>query len=109
MQHNEQRRIERMAMVESWRQSGLSVHAYSQLHHISPHTLGYWWKQAKKIASSKLSGASQPAFVPLKMKLKMKPSKIPTDSLFCELVTLGGKRLLFHRPVDPGFLKALVD
>jgi transposase-like protein len=105
MKHNEQLRIERMAMVESWRQSGLTVHAYSQLHHISPHTLGYWWKQARKKASGKVPVASQPAFVPLKIK----SSAISRGSVFCELVTLGGKRLLFHQPVDPRFLKALVD
>jgi len=105
MRNNDQNRIERLAMLEAWRQSGLSKRAYSQQQHISYHTLQYWCKKTKRA-----SGTSRPlpggkAFLPLKIK----PSSCPSSHTFCELITAGGKRLIFHPGVEACFLKTLLD
>lgn len=106
MRHNEQIRTERLTMVESWQQSGLSIRAYSELHHISFHTLQYWRYKIKNATPlPNQSGSSVPAFLPLKVK----PSLGSTGAVFCELVTQGGRRLVFHQSVDAHFLKSLLD
>ncbi|HVB03387.1 MAG TPA: hypothetical protein VNE41_06680 [Chitinophagaceae bacterium] len=97
-------KTERVAMLEAWRQSGLSIRGYSDQHHIGYHTLMYWYKKTKKPFPRPVA-SSKPAFASLKMKY---PSH-PTPPIFCELVTAKGKRLLFHPGVDACFLKTLLD
>jgi hypothetical protein len=107
MRHKEDLSSERLAMVESWRQSGLSVRAYCEIHHLSPYTLQYWkGKSAKRNAPQK-SGLGPSVFVPVKITRAALPTN--PSPVFCELVTPSGRRLLFRRQVAAHFLKSLLD
>jgi len=97
--------MERLAMVESWQQSGLSVRAYCELHHLNLYTLQYWRKQARQSASLDQPGPSGPAFVSLKLA---RPSLQTPSTIFCEMITPIGNRLVFHQSLDVHFLKTLM-
>lgn len=97
MQNKEQNRQQKLAMIDSWQQSGLSQKQYCVEQNIPYHVFYYWYRQSRDKAA-----VTAPGFVQLSTSL-------PAVGLHAELVLSDGRRILFHQPVNAAFLKALLD
>lgn len=101
MQFNEQTQQQMLAMVESWKQSGLSQKAYCEQNNIRYHVFHYWYKRLREQQGVVEEGT----FVPLNVKT----STFPVCNSAIEILLPDGKRILFHQPVGADFLKALIS
>jgi len=97
MQNKEQNRQQKLAMITSWQQSGLSQKQYCQEQNIPYHVFYYWYRQSRDKATVTARG-----FVQLS-------SSLPAGGLHAELLLADGRRILFHQPINAAFLKALLD
>ncbi len=83
--------------IKGWQTSGLSQKKFCEQANIPYHVFHYWYKVFRKTDS-----ADSGSFV-----------KLPVTGLntFCsvELFCPDGKRLVFHEPVSPDYLKALIS
>ena len=100
MQYDEQVQQQMYAMIASWQQSGLSQKAYCEQNSIRYHVFHYWYKRYR----DRQPPSKEAGFV----ALHLQPfSGLPAAGI--ELVLVDGKRLLFHQPVEAGYLKALIS
>jgi hypothetical protein len=100
MGSNESVEAEMYSRIRSWQQSGLSQKAWCEQHQIKYHVFHYWYKRYRQQPSP----AIQNPFIPLQL------SSCPTTNTAClELILVDGRRLLFHQPVNPDYLKAIMS
>lgn len=88
-------------MIGSWKQSGLSQKAYCEQNNIRYHVFHYWYKRYR----NQQDAVEDSTFVPLNVK----PSTFPVSNSAIEILLPDGKRILFHQPVVPDYLKALIS
>ena len=88
-------------MISSWRQSGVSQKAYCEQNNIAYHIFHYWYKRFRDGQGAVEDGT----FVPLNVK----PSAFPVSNSAIEIFFPDGKRILFHQPVGPDYLKTLIS
>lgn len=101
MQYDKQSQEDMLQMIGSWKQSGLSQKAYCEQNNIRYYVFHYWYKRYRDQQSEVIDGA----FVPLNVK----PSTFPVTNSAIEVLLPDGKRILFHQPVGPDYLKALIS
>lgn len=100
MQYDEQAKQQMLAMIEAWKQSGVSQKAYCEQNKIRYYVFHYWLKRYK----DERAFLKEPGFVPLNVQ--------PSASLnagHVELLMPDGKRILFHQAVSSDYLKALIS
>ena len=85
------------AMIDAWRQSGLSKKIFCLEQQITYHRFHYL-HQRYKLHNSPVSNEAS-AFIPL---------ELPSATASAELIYPDGRRLLFHQGVDAVYLKALL-
>lgn len=85
------------SLIEIWKSSGKSQKAFCQEKDLAYHKFHYWFK---KYNDQNGESADDSPFVPLSMK--------PVASSNLEVVYPDGRRLIFHQPVDAGFLRVLL-
>lgn len=83
--------------IKAWESSDISQKKFCEQNNITYHVFHYWYKVYRK-SNQSASGS----FV----KLQVHP--LPALSSV-ELICADGKRLVFHKPVSPEFLKALIS
>ena len=88
-------------MISSWKQSGLSQKAYCEQNNIRYYVFHYWYKRGRE----QQGAVEDRTFVPLNVK----PSTFPVSNSAIEILLPDGKRILFHQPVGPDYLKALIS
>lgn len=101
MQFDEQTQQEMLAMIESWKQSGLSQKAYCEQNNIRYHVFHYWYKRYRH----QQSAVNKDTFIPINVK----PSTFSLSNSAIEILLPDGKRILFHQPVSSDYLKALIS
>jgi hypothetical protein len=103
------------ALVDEWRQSGLSRAAYARQHRIGAHLLTYWEKKilpserSREPVSTNPSEATDVAFVqvPLSMAISSRPTP-PTASPI-EIRLVGGAVVRVFTGVDPDLLGVVLQ
>ena len=103
------------ALVDDWRQSGLSRAAYARQHRIGAHLLMYWEKKflpsvrARESLSTNPSEAAADAFVqvPLPMAVASRPS--PSTASPIEIRLVGGAVVRVFTGVDPDLLGVVLQ
>jgi hypothetical protein len=101
MQYDKQTQEDMFMVIDFWKQSGLSQKAYCEQNNIRYHVFHYWYKRFRDQGGSIEDGT----FVPLNVK----PSTFSVSNSAVEIVLPDGKRILFHQPVGPDYLKALIS
>ena len=101
MQYNKQTQEDMLRIISSWKQSGLSQKAYCEQNNIRYYVFHYWYKRCREQQGAVEDGT----FVPLNVK----PSTFPVSNSAIEILLPDGKRILFHQPVGPDYLKALIS
>jgi hypothetical protein len=101
MQYNKQTQEDMFTMIGSWKQSGLSQKAYCEQNNIRYYIFHYWYKRYR----GQQDAVENATFIPLNVK----PSTFPVSSSAIEILLPDGKRILFHQPVGPDYLKALIS
>ncbi len=86
------------ALIEQWRQSGLSQKAFCGQQSIRYYVFHYWYKRYREHHMEKQSDNS---FVKLQIA-KPSPGAV-------EINYPGGIRIIFHEPVSSSYLKSLVS
>jgi hypothetical protein len=102
MRYDGQTQQQMLAMIESWKQSGLSQKQYCEQNNIPYYVFHYWYKRYKDMRTPQKDGD----FVPLNVKPSL---SIHTSSAGIELLLPDGKRILFHQAVHSDYLKALIS
>ena len=100
MQYDEQAQQQMFAMIELWKQSGLSQKAYCRQNNIRYHLFHYWYKRYK----DEQSAVKDAGFVPLNVQ---PPTSFNAGHI--ELLLPDGKRILFHQAISSDYLKALIS
>ena len=100
MQYDKLTQEHMLAMISSWKQSGLSQKAFCQQNNIRYYVFHYWYKRYRDLASS-----NKPGFV----QLEVKPSSSTECFANIEVLLADGKRILFHQPVSSDYLKAVIS
>ena len=95
MESKEQSRLEHLAMIATWQQSGQSQKQYCSQNNVAYHKFHYWYKIYRDQQS-----AGNSSFVALNIT--------PSAQGNLELHLADGKRIIFHEPVSVEFLKALI-
>lgn len=92
---------EKRDLVERWKQSGLSMMAFSKQHGINYHTFVWWIKPKKTKTNSKVKSPTT--------KSGFSEVKIPrsTDPQLFARLTLGKVQLDLFQPVQADYLKQL--
>src|SRR3954467_7720131 len=101
MQYDKQTQEDMLKMIASWKQSGLSQKAYCEQNNIRYYVFHYWYKRYRDQQGAVDNGT----FVPLNVK----PSTFPLANSAIEILLPDGKRILFHQPVCPDYLKAIIS
>ena len=101
MQYDKQRQEDMLRMIDSWKQSGLTQKAYCEQHNIRYYVFHYWYKRFR----GQQDAVEDASFVPLNVK----PSTFSVSNSAVEILLPDGKRILFHQPVGPDYLKALIS
>ena len=102
MQYDQQTQQQMLAMIEAWKQSGLSQKAYCEQNNIRYYVFHYWYKRYKDM----LTPQQDIGFVPLNVKPSV---SLDTCSAGLELLLPDGKRILFYQAVSSDYLKALIS
>ena len=97
MRNNTEVRAQMFEMIEQWKQSGLSQKSFCEKESIRFYTFYYWYKRYRQHCQT---SDSKSGFVKLKIER-------PTAAASVEVHFPDGVRLLFHEPVNPGYLKAI--
>ncbi len=101
MQYDKQAQEDMFRMIVFWKQSGLSQKAYCEQNNIRYYVFHYWYKRYRDQQGAVEDGT----FVPLNVR----PSTFPVSNSAIEILLPDGKRILFHQPVGPDYLKALIS
>jgi hypothetical protein len=101
MQYDKQTQEDMLRMIGSWKASGLSQKAYCEQNNIRYYVFHYWYKRFR----DQQDAVENPTFVPLNVK----PSTFPISNSAIEILLPDGKRILFHQPVGPDYLKVLIS
>lgn len=101
MQYDKQAQEDMFKVIDLWKQSGLSQKAYCEQNNIRYYVFHYWYKRFRE-QQGVIEGGT---FVPLNVK----PSTFPVSNSAIEILLPDGKRILFHQPVGPDYLKALIS
>ena len=105
------------ALVDDWRQSGLSRAAYARRHRIGAHLLTYWEKKflpsvrARESQSTNRPEATDAANAFVQVPLPMAVSSRPTPSTASpiEIRLVGGALVRVSSGVDPDLLGVVVQ
>lgn len=86
-------------MIKKWREGGKSMVVFCREENISYYSFQYWQrkltKEKKPISSSRF--------------IKIKPLPQPkVNTVFCELLSANGHRLIFYDFIEVSFLKQLL-
>lgn len=98
MQSKEEVQQQMFNKIEQWRMSGLSQKAFCGQSNLSYHIFHYWYKRYRTEGNKDTTSS----FVKLQVASALCAGNI-------EVVFPDGKRLLFHQPVSPDYLKALIS
>lgn len=101
MQYDKNTQDKMLALISSWKRSGLSQKAYCYQNQIRYHVFHYWYKRYRDQQST----SNKPAFIPLNVK----PSFSDATCANVEVLLADGKRILFHQAVSSDFLKAVIS
>ncbi len=101
MQNKEVVWRQKLAMIEQWRQSGLSQKAYCEQNNIAYHIFHYWYKR-HRVAQQGADNQPSSSFIRLEVPPRAGYAHI-------ELVLPDGKRILFHHLVSSDYLKAIIS
>ena len=101
MQYDKQTQEDMFRVIDLWKQSGVSQKAYCEQNNIRYHVFHYWYKRFRNQGGA----VEDSAFVPLNVK----PSTFSVSNSAVEILLPDGKRILFHQPVGPDYLKALIS
>ncbi|MDB5247284.1 MAG: putative transposase [Segetibacter sp.] len=101
MPYDKQTQEDMFSKIALWKESGLSQKAYCQQNNIRYYVFHYWYKRYR----DQQSAVKENTFVPLNVK----PSTVSLSSSAIEILLPDGKRILFHQPVGPDYLKALIS
>lgn len=85
------------SLIEIWKSSGKSQKEFCQEKDLAYHKFHYWFKKYNDQNSERTDGS---AFVPVSLKSAANSN--------LEVVYPDGRRLIFHQPVDAGFLRVLL-
>jgi hypothetical protein len=85
------------SLIEVWKGSGKSQKEFCEEKDLAYHKFHYWFKKYNEQHVQTSNGSS---FVTVPMQ--------PVSSGKLEIVYTDGRRLIFHQPVEAGFLRALL-
>lgn len=85
------------SLIEIWKSSGKSQKEFCQERDLAYHKFHYWFKKYNGQQGEDTEGSP---FVPISMKSAVNSN--------LEVVYPDGRRLIFHQPVDAGFLRVLL-
>ena len=88
-------------VIDLWKQSGLSQKAYCEQNNIRYYIFHYWYKRYR----NEQDAVKDATFVPLNVNTPT----FPVTNSAIEMLLPDGKRILFHQPVGPDYLKALIS
>lgn len=95
---------EKLTLIESWENSGLSMKAFCTRHHFSDSLFHAWLNKYRRHKDRKPPGK----FVPVQIQTPI----VPTAALSClyaEVTLKGGNRIKFYQPVGVDFLRTLTS
>ena len=101
MQYDKQTHEDMFRMIDLWKQSGLAQKVYCEQNNIRYHVFHYWYKRFRNQGGAVEYGT----FVPLNVKT----STFPVTNSAIEILLPDGKRIFFHQPVGPDYLKTLIS
>src|SRR3954469_4827601 len=101
MQYDQRTQEDMLRIIGSWKQSGLSQKAYCEQNNIRYYVFHYWYKRFRDQHET----VEERTFVPLNVQ----PPTIPVSDSAIEILLPDGKRILFHQPIGPDYLKALIS
>lgn len=99
MQTKEQLQGQKYAMIELWRQSGLSQKKYCDQNNIAYHHFHYWYK--RYLNQRTADSTNTRGFIPVTLNAASSAGCI-------EVQWPDGKRILFHQPIGVDYLKVLI-
>ena len=99
MRNNSEVRRQMFAMIELWKQSGLSQRSFCEKESLKFYTFYYWFKLYRQQAKT---ADSKSGFVKLQIEKKTAAAAL------VEIHFPGEVRLFFHEPVSPEYLKTLI-
>lgn len=88
--------------IGQWKTSELSQKSFCLQQQVHYGVFHYWYKRYREV--HKATGPIGSSFIPLQIN---PVTALPGGSYY-ELIYPDGRRLLFHHPVDAGFLKAVI-
>lgn len=88
--------------IVRWQQSGLSQVAWCKKNKIAYSVFHYWYRRFRNVHSDTMQ-ARDDGFVQL---LVQDPAPV---NPWCELVSVNGKKIVFHQLVPPEFIRSLLD
>jgi hypothetical protein len=101
MQYDKQTKEDMLRMIGFWKASGISQKAYCEQNNIRYYVFHYWYKRYRDQQDAVGDGT----FIPLNVK----PSTFAVSNSAIEILLPDGKRILFHQPVGPDYLKSLIS
>lgn len=107
MKKNQEQREEKFAMIQRWKESGLTQQKFCQQETISFNNFYYWLKKFRKQVEK-----SPAKFIKLKRPQNLnsnKPGNVSTDSVFSEIIFANGNRLRFFNAIEIAQLKTLAS
>jgi hypothetical protein len=102
MESREAVRQKMFDLIGQWKTSELSQKAFCLQHQVPYGLFHYWYKRYREVHNA--AGPMGSSFIPLQID----PVTVLTGGSHYELIYPDGRRLLFHQPVDAGFLKAVI-
>ena len=96
---------EKKSLVEKWSVSKAIMRDFCNEHQISQSALKYWSKQ---FGMPSKRPRKKKSFLPLKISTPLDNIK-SGSSIFAEIISINGTRVLFHQPIDITVLKALIQ
>ena len=88
------------SLIEVWKQGGQSQQEFCKVKAIDYNQFQYWLRHYKQ--ANGLISEPKPSF----SRIKVSPATSKASSM--ELVYPDGRRIIFHQPVDPSFLRSLL-
>ena len=95
MESRQQIREQQFSMITSWQQSGQSQKQFCLQNNMAYHVFHYWYKVYRN-----QQAAINGTFVAVNIAPQLQAT--------AELHLTDGRRIIFHQPVSPDFLKALI-
>jgi len=102
MESREAVRQKMFDLIGQWKTGALSQKAFCLQQQVPYGVFHYWYKRYRDV--HKEEEPNESFFIPLQIN----PATALPGASHCELIYPDGRRLLFHQPVEAGFLKAVI-